>query len=229
MADHVHGFSSYVTLIVFHGLPYAGFRAVCYTHCVPWLTVCRASRRTFHSLCRMTYRMRGLTPYFSLIVSHGLPYTGFPVISTRCVPWPTVMLFTPCIPLLTVYRQTSYISRTKWNAKTLMFLVSSGSCSCPIHWSQVLSREWGCSWSSADRRCSISIWVINNFITNRCASYVRGFTGHGFPFVSSIRCTLYIMVSYQRDYILCLTTCMLSRRAFHSLYPMASPLRRHLS
>ena len=36
-----------------------------------------------------------------------------------------------------------------------MFLVVS-SCSClrSIHWSQVLSWEWRCSWSNADRRCS---------------------------------------------------------------------------
>ena len=50
-----------------------------------------------------------------------------------------------------------------------MFLVSSCSCLCSIHWSQVLSREWRCSWSSADRRCwanrrcSNYIWAINNF------------------------------------------------------------------
>ena len=35
-----------------------------------------------------------------------------------------------------------------------MFLVSSCSGLCPIHWSQVLSWEWRCSWSSANRRCS---------------------------------------------------------------------------
>ena len=34
-----------------------------------------------------------------------------------------------------------------------------------IHWSQVLSREWRCSWSNADRRCSNYIWLINNCIT----------------------------------------------------------------
>ena len=49
-----------------------------------------------------------------------------------------------------------------------MFLVSSCSCLCPIHWSQVLSREWRCSWSSADRRCCNYIWVINN-----CIAYYR--------------------------------------------------------
>ena len=37
-------------------------------------------------------------------------------------------------------------------------------CLCPIHWRQALSREWRCCGSSADRRCSNYIWVINNFI-----------------------------------------------------------------
>ena len=56
-------------------------------------------------------------------------------------------------------RTFSNISR-----QTQMFLVSSCSCLCPIQWSQVLGREWRCSWSSADRRCSNYIWVIENFI-----------------------------------------------------------------
>ena len=33
------------------------------------------------------------------------------------------------------------------------------SCLCPVHWSQVLSQEWRCSWSSADRHCSNYIWA----------------------------------------------------------------------
>ena len=57
-----------------------------------------------------------------------------------------------------------------------MFLVSSCSCLCPIQWSQVLSREWRCSWSSADRRCSNYIWVIDNFIAYIGATYIRDFT-----------------------------------------------------
>ena len=36
-----------------------------------------------------------------------------------------------------------------------MILISSWSCLCPTLWSQVLSREWRCSWSSTDRRCSL--------------------------------------------------------------------------
>ena len=60
-----------------------------------------------------------------------------------------------------IYRQFSNIRRTQ---SQNMLLVSSCSCLCPIHWSQVLSWEWRCSWSSADRRCSNYIWVINNFI-----------------------------------------------------------------
>ena len=45
-----------------------------------------------------------------------------------------------------------------------MFIVSSCSCLCAIHRSQVLSWEWRCGWSSADKRCSNYIWMINNFI-----------------------------------------------------------------
>ena len=57
-----------------------------------------------------------------------------------------------------------------------MFRVSSCSCLRSIHWKQVLSWEWRSSWSSADRRCSIYIWVINNFIAWWGATYIRGFT-----------------------------------------------------
>ena len=57
-----------------------------------------------------------------------------------------------------------------------MFLVSSCNCLCPIHWSQVLSWEWRCSWNSAERRCSNYIWVINNFIPYQGASYIRDLT-----------------------------------------------------
>ena len=35
--------------------------------------------------------------------------------------------------------------------------VSSCNCLCPIHWSQVLSREWRCSWSSADRPIKVRL------------------------------------------------------------------------
>ena len=37
-----------------------------------------------------------------------------------------------------------------------------------IHWSQVLSREWRFSWSSADRRCSNYIWVDQQFYFLLC-------------------------------------------------------------
>ena len=35
-----------------------------------------------------------------------------------------------------------------------MFLVSSGSCLCPIHWGPVWNREWRCSRSRTNRQCS---------------------------------------------------------------------------
>ena len=59
-----------------------------------------------------------------------------------------------------------------------MILVSSCICLCPIYWSRVLSREWRCSWSSADRRCSNYIWVINNLIAYKGAPYIRYLTVH---------------------------------------------------
>ena len=48
---------------------------------------------------------------------------------------------------------------------------------CPIHWSQVIGREWRYSWSSADRRCSNYIWVIYNFIAYLGVSYNKRFDG----------------------------------------------------
>ena len=60
--------------------------------------------------------------------------------------------------------------------KTWIFFVSSCSCLCQIHWSQVLSWEWRCSWNSADRRCFNYIWVINKFIVYQGVSYIRDLT-----------------------------------------------------
>ena len=54
-----------------------------------------------------------------------------------------------------------------------MFIVSPSSCLCAIFWSQVSSGEWRYSWSSADRRCSNYIGVINNLISYESASYIR--------------------------------------------------------
>ena len=61
------------------------------------------------------------------------------------------------------YRQVSNIRRTK-SQHFKEILVLYCDCLCRIPWSQTLSREWRCSWSSADRRCSNYIWVIGNFI-----------------------------------------------------------------
>ena len=69
------------------------------------------------------------------------------------------------------------------NHNTKMVLVPSCSWFCPIHWSQVLSREW-CSWSSTDRQWSNDIWVINNSIAYQCAAYIRGLAV--FEFLSDI-------------------------------------------
>ena len=57
-----------------------------------------------------------------------------------------------------------------------MLFVLSCSCLCPIYWSHVFSREWRCSWSSADTRCSNYTWVINYFIAYWDASYIIDLT-----------------------------------------------------
>ena len=80
----------------------------------------------------------------------------------------------PICFMLKSYRKIYNIRRTK--SRNLMILVSSCICLCPIYWSQVLSWEWRCSWSSADRRCSNYIWVINNLITYWGAAYIRDLT-----------------------------------------------------
>ena len=59
------------------------------------------------------------------------------------------------------YRQFSNIRRTQSQNINVSRLVLQLSLSNPL---MVLSWEWRCSWSSADRRCSNYIWVINNFI-----------------------------------------------------------------
>ena len=71
-----------------------------------------------------------------------------------------------------------------------MFLVSSCSCLCPIQWIQELSREWRCSWSSADRWCSNYIWVIDNFIAYKGVYYIRDLTVFHFIFIFFIEPTL---------------------------------------
>ena len=57
-----------------------------------------------------------------------------------------------------------------------MFHLSTCSCLYGMCLSQVLSREWRCSWSSADRRCSNYIWGINNLIAYESASSIRDLT-----------------------------------------------------
>ena len=84
--------------------------------------------------------------------------------------WLCVVLFW-CIPN---YRQIVNIRSTKFQNLNVSPLVLQLSLS--IYWIQVLSRKWRSTWSSADRRCSNCIWVINNFIGHQCAFYIRFFT-----------------------------------------------------
>ena len=70
-----------------------------------------------------------------------------------------------------------------------MFLVSSCSCLCPIHWSHVLRREWKCSWSGTDRRSLLSTRV-------RLISEVWSYVGC----VSEVTAKFYLcVVSYMKS------------------------------
>ena len=64
---------------------------------------------------------------------------------------------------------------------------------CNLLKSQVVSREWRCSWSSADRRCSNYIWVINNFIACYGVTYIRGLMVVGFKFI--VNCVMLYMLT----------------------------------
>ena len=92
------------------------------------------------------------------------------------------------------HRQTCNIRSP--NPKTWMFLFSSCSCLWPIHWSQVLSREWRCSGGITDRRCSNHIWVINNFIAYWVATYIRGLTVYSARHVLIVICKKYFNTFY---------------------------------
>ena len=72
------------------------------------------------------------------------------------------------------YRKISNIRRTK--PTTQMFLIFACCSLCAIYLSQMLSGEWRCSWSSADRRCSNYILVINKSIAYKSATYIRDLT-----------------------------------------------------
>ena len=76
----------------------------------------------------------------------------------------------------TILYTANFLLQVTPKPKTYVILISSCSCLCPIHWSQVLSWEWRCSWSSADRRCSNYIWVISNFIAYSGVTYIRCLT-----------------------------------------------------
>ena len=75
--------------------------------------------------------------------------------------------------------------------KTLLFLVPSCSCLCASYWSQVLSRECRCSWSSADRRCSNYIWVINNLMATKVRLILETWRYVSFPKCPYIFATIY--------------------------------------
>ena len=77
-------------------------------------------------------------------------------------------------PISPIQYTVKYLFQDALNPKIEMFLLSFSRCLCALHWSQVLSRKWRCSWGGADRRCSKYIWVIYNCIAFSSAPFIRG-------------------------------------------------------
>ena len=74
----------------------------------------------------------------------------------------------------TVYRKISSIKRIRSPNSNVSHPILQLSLPNPLK--PGLSREWRFGWSSADRRCSNCIWVINNFIAYKGASYIKELT-----------------------------------------------------
>ena len=72
------------------------------------------------------------------------------------------------------YHKISNISHTKSKNLNDSHLILQLSLPNPLN--QVLSREWRCSWTSANRQCSNYIWMINNFIVYYRSTYIRDLT-----------------------------------------------------
>ena len=129
------------------------------------------SYSSFISQCPRTGKSRGVCTMFAnvqatsspCISSHGTDLL-LPELPSSAPGW---LNFLACSIYCILEKSNSVIlsniCRTKSQNLNVSHLVLQLSF-CPIHWTQVLSQEWRCSWGSADRRCSIYIWVINNFI-----------------------------------------------------------------
>ena len=88
------------------------------------------------------------------------------------------VLMGPCLPwgMILTNRKISNIRRTKsqnWNVSRLVLQLP-----LPNPMKPGVKSGWRCSWSSADRRCSNYIWVINIFIAYWGAPYIRDLTVH---------------------------------------------------
>ena len=100
--------------------------------------------------------------------------------------WPVTRKMFPFDDVIMLISTFFICLSNMWHNKSHDFHDSSCSWLCVMYWSQVLSREWKYSWSSSDRRCSNYIWVINNFIAYKGASYIRGITVHWYSFSADI-------------------------------------------
>ena len=99
--------------------------------------------------------------------------------------------FYPWFCLTLFYMKLSFtmatvISRVLWVLKSGRGMCSKWTTTCycnhnEANWSQVLSREWRCSWSSADKQCSDYIRMITNKVRDltavKCLLYFSSLSG----------------------------------------------------
>ena len=104
-------------------LPYVYFDT-CYVKCFEWICIFSLYIFSWHGAGQIT-KSAILEKNFNKLCCIKLPLTSNIIISRYC--------------------QISNIGAP--NSKTWMFLALSCSCLSPVHWSQVLSWEWRCSWS----------------------------------------------------------------------------------
>ena len=102
------------------------------------------------------------------------------------------------------YRKSHCRDKTILRPSYLHNGISYTGKTASLYWigAQVLSREWGCKWSSAGRRCSNYIWVINNFNDYLGAPYIRNLTVYGHDSGYIIGSTLRSFISLRRQYVL---------------------------
>ena len=132
-------------------------------------------------------------------------------------------------PLQGLHMSNEYRYTCNIDVPTQNLNVSFCSCLCPIHWSQVLSQDWRCNWSSADRRCSSYVWMMNNVIAYQVAFCIRGLTIwqerlNVVTKLKNVKLNIYIYIAYHKNHFHGVVSCgcVLRYQRTHVMYLLIS-------